>query len=266
MLLSKLFKGLFLSVLLVANIYASDKKELLFYIGITMVKPINELAENFKKTHNVDIKILQGGSQDLYDSLKTSQKGDIYMPGSVSFRAKHLSEEYLLDAVFVGYNKASLVVKKGNPKKITSDLSILSNPEYKVVLGNVESGSIGVETKNILTKFGNYEEAMLNTVFLGSDSRNLTKAIKDGEADVVINWYATTFWDDNALFVEPIAIDEKYAPKAILTLNLLKSSKYPESAKKFMEYATSKEGREVFKKYGFLDDNDLKNYDKVRFE
>ncbi len=244
---------------------AEDKKELLFYIGITMVRPVNELAENFKKAHDCEIKILQGGSKDLYDSIKTSSKGDLYMPGSVSFRTQYITEGLLLDAVFVGYNKASLVVKKGNPKNIPADLNVLTDSQYKVILGNADSGSVGAETKKILTKFGNYEEAMLNAVSLTTDSRNLTKAIKDGEADVVLNWYATTFWDDNTNFVEPLTIDTQYAEKALLTLDLLKTSKYPELTKEFMQYATSQEGRMVFKKYGFLDEEDLKNYDNVKF-
>ena len=39
-----------------------------------MVKPVDELAKNFEKTHNCKIKILQGGSQDLYDSIKSKPK------------------------------------------------------------------------------------------------------------------------------------------------------------------------------------------------
>ena len=35
--------------------------------------------------------------------------------------------------------------------------------------------------------------------------------------------------------------------------------------KKFMEYASSKEGKRIFKKYGFLDYYDLRNFDKVQF-
>jgi len=262
----KLLRAIFVGILVgfFVQAGAEEKKELLFYIGITMVKPINELAENFKKMHNCDIKILQGGSQDLYDSLSSSKKGDLYMPGSITYRNKYLKDGLLQDAVFVGYNKASLVVQKGNPKNIQSDLNILTNPDYRVVLGNAESGSIGNETKKVLTLFGNYEEAMLNAVFLATDSRTLTKALKENEADVVINWYATVFWDGNSEFVEAIPIDEKYAKKAILTLNLLKSSKYPDLTKEFMKYASGKEGREVFKKYGFLDEEDMKNFDKVK--
>jgi molybdate transport system substrate-binding protein len=263
-----IFKKLFVFILGFAisfNVFAEEKKELLFYVGITIVKPINELAQNFKKKCQCDIKILQGGSQDLYESAKSSQKGDLYVAGSLSYRQKYLPEGFLLDAAFVGYNKVALVVPKGNPKQIPADLSVLSDKKYRVVLGNVESGSIGDETKKVLMKFGNYEEAILNAVSLVPDSRNLTKAIKDGEADVGLNWFATTFWDDNKQRVEPIIVDEKYAEKTILVLNLLKTSKYPDLTKEFIKYATSQEGRAIFHKYGFLDDNDLKNFDNIKF-
>ena len=33
-----------------------------------------------------------------------------------------------------------------------------------------------------------------------------------------------------------------------------------------MNYAASAEGREVFKKYGFLDDNDIKNFEKIALD
>jgi molybdate transport system substrate-binding protein len=261
--LSRVLKVVLLSSFLISGLYAK-KCELLFYVGITMVKPMSLLAEEFEKSSECKIKILQGGSKDLYDSLKMSKKGDLYMPGSVSYRERFLHEGLLDEAVFVGYNKAALVVKKGNPKKIPASLDALSDSNYMVVLGNEQSGSIGAETKKILEKYGNYQEAMLNTIYLTTDSRNLTKAIKDGEADVVLNWYATTFWDENKNAVEGIPLDERYAKKKMLTLNLLKSSTNKDETKKFMEFATSKRGREVFYEYGFLDEKDLKNYDGIK--
>ena len=264
----KILKKAFLVITLMifaTTSFAKEQKELLFYIGITMIKPVSELAKNFEKTHNCTIKILQGGSQDLYDSIKMSKTGDLYLPGSVSYRDKNINDGLLLEGKFVGYNKVALVVKKGNPLNIKADLKELSNPKYRVVLGNETSGSIGKKTKKVLQKFGNYEEAILNTVYLAPDSRNLTKSIVNDEADLILNWYATSFWDQNKNLVEPLVIDEKYAKKAKLVFNLLQTSKNKSLAKKFMDYAASQEGREVFFKYGFLDKKDLNNFDKVTF-
>ena len=262
----KLLKGLVATILFLSTfVYADTIYELLFYVGITMVKPVNELAKNFEKANNCTIKILQGGSQDLYDSVKSSQVGDLYLPGSVSYRDKFLKDGLLLDGKFVGYNKLSLVVKKGNPKNIKASLDELINKELNVVLGNEQSGSIGDATKKLLTKFDLYEKAISNSIYLVPDSRNLINTIKNGEADLILNWHATTFWDDNKEFVEAIVLEDKYSDKAKLVFNLLSTSQNKELSKKFMDYASSTEGREVFKKYGFLDDEDIKNIDKVTF-
>ncbi len=262
----KLLKGLVAVILFLGTfVHAETKNELLFYVGITMVKPVNELAKNFEKANNCTIKILQGGSQDLYDSVKSSQVGDLYLPGSVSYRDKFLKDGLLLEGKFVGYNKLSLVVKKGNPKNIKASLNELTNEELNVVLGNEQSGSIGDATKKLLTKFELYEKAISNSVYLVPDSRNLINSIKSGEADLVLNWHATTFWDDNKQFVEAIVLEDKYSDKAKLVFNLLSTSQNKELSRKFMDYASSIEGREVFKKYGFLDDEDMKNFDKVVF-
>jgi ABC-type molybdate transport system substrate-binding protein len=97
----KLLKSLVATILFLSTfVYADTKNELLFYVGITMVKPVNELAKNFEKANNCTIKILQGGSQDLYDSIKSSQVGDLYLPGSVSYRDKFLKDGLLLDGKF----------------------------------------------------------------------------------------------------------------------------------------------------------------------
>ena len=243
-----------------------EKPQLLFYIGITMVKPVNQLVKEFESENNCSIKIIQGGSQDLYDSLKASNEGDLYMPGSYSYRENNIDDGLLLDAVPVGYNKASLVVAKGNPKNFTNDLSQLIDANNKIVLCNPDSGSIGRESKKILDAYGIFDKVFSNAIYLTTDSRNLTDAIESGHADICINWYATTTWKENKKSVDAILIDEKYAKKKMLIMNLLKSSNHPELTKKFMDYASSDHGREIFKNYGFLDDTDLKNIDGVDFE
>ncbi len=250
---------------LLTSLQAEQKKELLFYIGITMIKPVQELALRFEKSHNCKIKILQGGSQDLYDSIKMSMVGDIYLPGSVSYRNKNLKDGLLLDGRFVGFNKLALIVKKGNPKKIKASLDELANPKLRVAIGNAHSGSIGNASKKVLSKHKLYKKVVLNTSLLAPDSRTLIKLLKEDKVDLLLNWYATSFWKDNKDYVDALELDEKVAKKAKLVFNILSTTKHKNLSKQFLDFASSKQGREVFYKYGFLSDEDLKNYDKVSF-
>ena len=252
--LKKLFATAILILSIALNTYAKSKPTILFYCGITMVKPMKEIARIIEKQENCTIKIAQGGSKDLYDSLKFSKKGDIYLPGSDSYRKKNLKDGYLLDAQYIGYNKAAIFVRKGNPKKI-KDLDDLLNENIATAICDPKSGSIGKNTKKVLIKYKGkefYEDVFDQAVEIGTDSRNLNEALIDKRVDMAINWRATGFWSGNAQFIDVVEIDNKYAPKKKLVLNLLSFSKHKDIVKAFMKYAASKKGQKIMKKYGFL--------------
>ncbi|MDP1956617.1 MAG: hypothetical protein Q8J75_00385, partial [Rhodocyclaceae bacterium] len=57
---------------------ALAQTEMLLYCGITMVRPMTEIARLFEQREKVRIVIAQGGSEDLYQSAKKSGVGDWY--------------------------------------------------------------------------------------------------------------------------------------------------------------------------------------------
>lgn len=231
----------------------SAKTEMLIYCGITMVNPIKELASSFEKEHNCIITITQGGSEDLYQSLKFSKVGELYLPGSSSYRTKHLDDGFLGDYIYVGYNQAALIVQKGNPLNIPADVHLLTDKQYATVIGNPESCSIGKQSKKILSKLGIFENVMDHSVLVAADSRTMNKTIIDKTADLILNWGATAYFDENKDFMDRLSLEESIAPKKQLQINLLSFARDPELARAFMKYAASVEGQKVFHKYGFLD-------------
>ena len=237
----------------VSSGFSKSKPTLLFYCGITMVKPMTEISKIIEKKHNCKIKVIQGGSKDLYDSLADSKIGDIYLPGSDSYRKKYLKEGYLLDAEYIGFNQAAIFVSKGNPKKV-KDLDDLINENIYTILCNPKSGSIGKMTKKLLLKYKGekfFENAYDVAEEIGTDSRNLNKAIIDKRVDMTVNWRATGFWPENSPYIDVIEIDEKYAPKKKLVLNLLSFSKNKKIAMALMKFSSSEEGAKIMRKYGF---------------
>ena len=243
----------FLALFLSQNLLAKQKPNLLIYCGITMVQPIKEIAKIIEKKHNCNISISQGGSKDLYESLKLSKKGDLYLPGSNSYRTKNLKDGLLLDSKLIGHNQAAIFVRKNNPKNI-KNLDSFLNEDLSTILCNPNSGSIGKMTKKIFLKYKGedfLEQAYDNTIEIGSDSRNLNKALIDNKADLSINWKATAFWQENLKDIDIINIDKKYAPKKELVLNLLSFSQNKEISLAFINYAASEKGQAIMKKYGF---------------
>ncbi len=230
------------------------ERELLIYCGITMIKPMTEIAELIEAQYPCRITITKGGSGNLLKSIRVNQVGDLYLPGSESYIATCLKDGTVTERVHVGHNKAALMVQKGNPRGITADLNNLLRDDYYVVIGNPKSGSIGRETQKILESKGIFNRVTANARHLTTDSKDLIKVLADKEADLVVNWYATATWPENEPYVDALPIDSRFAKPKNLVLGLLKYSRYPEIAREFMALAASAEGRAIFKKYGLYHD------------
>ncbi|OYY94841.1 MAG: molybdate ABC transporter substrate-binding protein [Hydrogenophilales bacterium 28-61-23] len=258
--IQKLVTGFTLAMMLLPVTAAraeQAKPEMLIYCGITMIRPMTEIARQFEQRENVKITLAQGGSEDLYQSLKKSAMGDLYLPGEPTYRTKYLAEGLLGDVVTLGYNQLAIIVKKGNPKRIKGDVRELLRNDISIIIGNAESGSVGKETKDVLEAAGIYGKVLDASVNLAPDSRGLNNAMKNGEADVILNWRATGFFPDNAKVVDVIDLNPKLAPPQALLLNLLAFSKDKAMAKRFMHYSAGEEGQAIFRKFGFLDNKSV---------
>ena len=227
--------------------------EMLLYCGITMVKPMTEIAQLFEKRAKVRVKIAQGGSEDLYQSAKKSGLGDWYLPGEPSYRDKHQSEGILGEFVTVGYNQMAMVVPKGNPQKVKPDPHELLRKDLRVILGDATSGSVGQASKHVLDTLGIYPKVVKASAFLSPDSRSLMNAMRKDEADLTMNWRATGFFPENSAKFNVIDLDTRIAKPQALLLILLKSTSNATQAKAFMTLAAAEEGQAIFRKYGFLD-------------
>ena len=234
---------------------SADEGQLLVYCGITMVRPVTELARSFEQAEKIRVTITQGGSEDLYQSAKKARVGDLYLPGEPEYRARHLAEGLLGDYKVVGYNQLALFVRKGNPKGVKADVREIFRKDLTLMIGNADSGSVGQETRQMLDRLKLYPKAVEKAEFLMPDSRAINLAMKRGEADVALNWRATAFFPDNVPHVEALDLDPRLAPPRALLLNLLSFSKQQAAARRFMDYVASPEGQAVFRKWGFLDNS-----------
>ncbi len=236
----------------------AEQRRLLIYCGITMVRPITELARVFETREGVSIQIAQGGSEDLYQSAKKSRLGDIYLPGEPTYRDIHQAEGLLGRYRIVGYNQMAMVVQKGNPRHVGGDLRELLRKDLAVSIGDANSGSVGHESRRMLDQAGIYPQVVANASELSPDSRSINLSLKRGHIDVALNWRATASFPDNAPYVEAIDLPVKVAePKQLLMIEL-SFSKNPDDARKFIDFVASDEGQAVFRKHGFLDNKTLR--------
>jgi len=225
--------------------------ELLIYCGETMALPMQEIANIIEEQENCKITFLLDGSKNLLDIIDVNKVGDLFLPGSPSYLDAADEKGYVTSIILVGQNIPALIVPKGNPKEISKSLEVLIDPQLKIVVGSSESGSIGLETKKILESKNIYNKVLGNVLYLTTDSKDITKAVVSGEADVGINWKATAFWPENRDFISALEFEDISISPEGIKLGLLEFSKFPEYARLFINFTISSKGQEIFKKYGF---------------
>jgi len=231
--------------------------DLTIYSGITMVRPLNVLVTEFEKKNNVNIELKQGATGYLYDTILSERTGDIFFPGSDSYRLNENINHIFKDHVFVGYNRLAIVTQKGNPKHLSNDIHQLANPKYSVVLSAPDSSAVGQVSKKALDKAGITHSVYDNVTYFTTDSHRIFTAISKGDADIALNWYATTKWPETKNYMDAIMLPKNVSKPKTLELNLLSFSQNPTLAKQFMKFASSKHGLKVFAEYGFLTPSEL---------
>jgi molybdate transport system substrate-binding protein len=139
-----------------------------------------------------------------------------------------------------------IFVQVGNPKNIRS-LRDLIKPGIRIGVGDERSCAIGKKTLKILKK---------NKIPLAAIKKNVVyKSATVNELGLAIglkNIDAAIVWDANARhFAEqgeiiPIPPAENIPSK--IPVVVLKSSSFPKLAKKFVEFASSEEGKKIWQK------------------
>ncbi|WP_456478942.1 substrate-binding domain-containing protein [Nautilia sp.] len=238
-------KFLFLFIGMVLN-----AKILWLYCGITMKQPMLEIIDKFEKLHpDVKIKHLFGSSGVLYKKILTLRKADLYFPGSDKFIKKNPS--LFVKSAELGYNQLAIFVPKNNPKNVKT-LSDFSKLFIKTGLGS-DNSSIGKAAKFALIKYGgeNFYRRVRNKSEIFTASFDMYNAIINSEIDAGLNWKATYYWGENYKKEDFIDIPVLYAPKKKLVLTITKFSKNRDLAEQFLNFASSKEGLAIMKKWGF---------------
>lgn len=229
------------------------KQELLIYCGSTMAQAVREMADSFERQEGCVVKMINDGSGNLHHSIHINQVGDLYLPGSEDYIEECKAKKMVIETQRVGFNRAVLLMAKGNPLHISADLNNFVNGTFRTILGGAESGSIGRETQAILEPQGLYARAVKQALLLATDSKDILQAMRAGHADLSINWDAAVLPEDRATTLETLRLDESLAVPHALVLGLLKSSRHPELARRFMAFSVSPEGQKIFARYGFGD-------------
>ena len=224
-----------------------EPHSLLVYCGAGMRKPMDELGSLFEEEYGIPINYNYAGSNTLLSQMELTQKGDVYMPGA-TYYFDIAKEKGITDyEQRVAYHVPVIAVPKGNPAGITS-LSDLAEPGVTVILGDSKAAAIGKLGNKILEKNGIYDTVANNTIARGATVNELVVYTSMKQAD------ASIIWEDlvvNSEKMEIVEIPREQNIVKIIPIGTLAFSEHRDTARKFVDFVASPEGKAIFEKHGF---------------
>jgi len=217
------------------------------FSGAGLRKPMDEIGQVFEEKYGIKIEYSYAGSAQNLSQIELLQEGDLYIPGAAYYIEQAIEKGFVSESKEVVYHVPVIGVPKGNPANILG-LDDLTTEGVKVVLGDERSAAIGKVAQKILNQKGILEEVEENVVSKDATVNEVMVHIAMEQADACI------IWEDNVANVdevEIIQIDEEFNDIKIIPIGILTFTKKEEKAKMYLDFVSSKEGREIFAKHGF---------------
>lgn len=238
--------GVLLAGLIVSCLGCGPEPPLL-YCGAGIKPPVAELVEQFRREHGVRIVCDYRGSEVLLSSVTLTGKGDLYMPGDVHYVELAEKGGLVASRKTVCYFVPVILVRRGNPKNVRT-LEDLTRDDVKVGLGDPQFCAIGRTSSKIFEKNG-IPEDNVKVAFRSPTVNELGNHIELGSLDAVIIWGAVAAYVGDQGEIVRIPAEQNVV--STVAVGVLKSSRHPELAAKFVDFITSERGQEVFRKHHY---------------
>lgn len=219
-------------------------EELIVYAGNGLNRAMDELAKEYEKREGVHINLVYSGSETLLTTLKTTRRGDVFIPGSPLREAAELvsSEQYVATHVPV------FAVRSDSPLHLRAYSDLLA-PGVRIAVGNKDMNAIGKLVEAILKDADPSLSFRDNIAITASTVNELLQMVADGQVDAAVVWSDMLNWE-SAKGLVAIEIPPAINKSKEIWVCTLTTSAVPARARHFADYVAG-EGRGYFVKHGF---------------
>ena len=225
---------------------AASAKSLTVFCAANLKKPVEAIAEDYRKETGVQVSLQYGGTGTLLTQLQVAKQGDIFIAADDDSIATARSKNLVKEVLPLVVQHPVIAVAKGNPKAIHGIADLLKD-DVKLSLPDAGAASIGKVTKKLL---GAQWDALAKKATVTKPTVTEVAAdIQLHTVDAGIVWDATVsqFKDLEAVTAPEISKHGEHASAALLNV-----CTQPQEALRFARYlAAPEKGGEVFKKSGF---------------
>ena len=233
-------------LVLLAGCEKKEKPSLLVYSGTGITIAMEDIKQVFEQKYKIRLNIVYAGSNTCLKTIQETKKGDIYIPGSVSFIKK--AGKLVTNDHYVALHVPTFAVRIDNPKDIQSFDDLL-RPGVKLATGYKSMCALGIAATKIISATGRKDDFEKNIIMNGSTAKEMLKLLIDGDVDASMIWADMLTWPESKdlkMIKIPPAINKiKKIHVAVLATTVDKKN-----ADLFATFVAT-EGKDIFTKHGF---------------
>lgn len=227
------------------------KTELSISAAASLSDALSEMKNVYEsKNDDVSIALNFGSSRKLATQIEQGAPADIFLSASEEDMDKMKGEGLVIESSIVDFTENSIVLiaNKSLKDPVSSFEQLNSITFDHLSIGEADSVPAGRYAKEILEHFHLWQPLQSKLV-MGSDVRQVLTHVEMGNAEYGIVYSTDAFVSDKVSVVAE-AESSSHTP-VVYPGAVVKDTKHEEKAQDFLNFLTSKEGREILQKYGF---------------
>ena len=240
--------GLFLALCGAINCSAA---ELTVHAAASLSDAMKEIGAAYEKENGDKLQFNFGASNMLERQIEEGAPADVFLSADEAKMDALEKKGLLLSGMRRSLLSNSLViVVAADAAALPESAADLAKPDYKkIALAETRSVPAGIYARAYLEKLGLWD-SVSEKVVPTENVRAALAAIESGNVDAGIVYKTDALISKKVKVAVEISGAE--APKISYPVGVVKSSREPERAKKFVEYLAGPAARIVFEKFGFI--------------
>ncbi len=230
------------------------------YCAAGLRGPMEKIADQYRREYGVEINLQFGGSNSLLNQIEVNKfdTGDLFLAADGIYTEQAVAKGLAAETIPVAAMQVVVVVKKGNPLKITS-LDDLVREEITVSVPDPDQAAVGMAAKKLLmelpingtNRWQQLEQQVTRSGVFKPTVNDVANDVKIGAADAGVIWDFLAASPGFRSDLEIVPLPELQGEGSLVQIAVLKSSLQPTAALRFARYMTASDrGMAEFKEAG----------------
>jgi len=226
-----------------------SRRVLHVYSCCDVATPAKISGKKFQEIHNAEIKFTIGMPNEIIPKLTSEHESDIFTCG-----AAYIMDEVEKNGLIIrenrrvlGYRRSVILTQKNNPKKIKF-LTDLTKKDIKIAVAT--TGSLKGVWDEITSKTGLTEKIQKNITLFADGCGELLGSIVRKKVDAAFGWNTYTVLHTKAIDAVELPKEIQVYRSTLIATTAFTENK--EMANKLINFLTSKEGKKIYSKYGWI--------------